>query len=423
MKNQDYAQVPELENITVSYSHNTHNSNLTQTTLGDIFDRIKNDKELERIVNAIRSESDKEEKRKLKEDNLPYFVLGTFTDNHRRSDKLISTEFISVDFDDLDGRSVELDDKLRADENVFLYFKSPSNNRKVIYQLDKPITDRTEYSRIYSHFLNKLNNKYGFEADSQTSDAARAIFLSYDPEIYINNASKPLCTNEVPEPEPTDKKINFKEIGEELRYLTMAAAFLKSVKLNYYEWVQCGLALTQLGEKGRTHFYFLSTNKFYKDSREVINRKYDNLLDTTENKVTLATLFQIAKDHGFDYSEVKETEASVQESIPFHTELEERFKVDDTRDPNKPLGFPLDKFKTLANNVDGLQPGFYFLGAESNVGKTALLTNLTLDALDTNPDVAVMYFHSNKVSYKRSKETTGEQQFFHHTSSSQTKTA
>ena len=46
MKDQHYAQVNELDNITVSYSHNTHNSHLTQTTLGKIIDRIKNDTEL-----------------------------------------------------------------------------------------------------------------------------------------------------------------------------------------------------------------------------------------------------------------------------------------------------------------------------------------------------------------------------------------
>ena len=54
---------------------------------------------------------------KIKEDNLPYFVLGTFENNHRRSDNLISTQFISIDFDDLDGRADELDEKLKVDEN------------------------------------------------------------------------------------------------------------------------------------------------------------------------------------------------------------------------------------------------------------------------------------------------------------------
>jgi methionine salvage enolase-phosphatase E1 len=86
MKEEAYAN--ELDNITVSYSHDTHNPYLTQTTLGNILDRIKQDTELERIIDEIRSESDKDKRRQLKEDNLPSFVLGTFENNHRKSSKL-----------------------------------------------------------------------------------------------------------------------------------------------------------------------------------------------------------------------------------------------------------------------------------------------------------------------------------------------
>ena len=35
---------------------------------------------------------------------------------------------------------------------------------------------------------------------------------------------------------------------------------------------------------------------------------------------------------------------------------------------------------------------FITLAAESNIGKTAVFTNLALDLLETNPDVTVMYF-------------------------------
>lgn len=391
MKDQNYAAVNELDNITVSYSHNTHNPHLTQTTLGKIFDRIKNDIELYEIIDSIRSHSDKEERRKLKEENLPYFVLGTFKNNHRKSDNLISTQFISIDFDNLNGNAAELDEKLKADENVFTFFKSPSNNRKVIYKLDKPVTDRNTYSRIYSHFLNEINNRYGFEADSQTSDAARAIFLSYDPDLYINNNSKPLCIDAVPVPKST--AINLKEVAnEDLKHLPTVTLFLRGVKLNYEEWVKCGLALTQLGEKGRAYFVYLSLNDFHKDTLEEINAKYDNLLETTEGKITLATLFQIAKDYGFTYSQIEEEPDNTDVRLDYASELRERFEIDDKRDPNKPLGFPLTKFKELSEHTDGIQPGFYHLAAESNIGKTAVFTNLALDLLETNPDLSIMYF-------------------------------
>lgn len=385
------AEVNELDNITVSYSHNTHNPYLTPKSLGDIFERISSDTELERIVEAIRSESDKDERRKLKEDNLPYFVLGTFKNNHRKSDNLISTQFISVDFDNLNGNAADLDEKLRADENVFSSFKSPSDNRKVIYKLDKPVTDRTYYSHIYSHFLNKINARYGFEADSQTSDAARAIFLSYDPDLYINSEAKVLDTSEIPEPEQRETAINLKQYNEEdLKYLPSAVAFLKTVKLSYEEWYKCGLALTQLGERGEKYFIDLSINEFYDDTVEDIIVKCDNLFSTSEGQISLGTLFKIAADHGYERPELKDEITINEES--FADELIAQFELDNNRDPNKLLGLPLTKFKTLANNIDGIQNGFYFLGAESNVGKTALLTNLALDVLDTNSGATVLYF-------------------------------
>ncbi len=80
------------------------------------------------------------------------------------------------------------------------------------------------------------------------------------------------------------------------------------------------------------------------------------------------------------------------ERLDYAAELRERFVLDDNRDPNKPLGFPLTKFKELGKHTDGIQPGFYHLAAESNIGKTAVFTNLALDLLETNPDLSIMYF-------------------------------
>jgi len=276
---------------------------------------------------------------------------------------------------------------------VYSFFKSPSNNRKVIYKLDKPITDRTEYSRVYSHFIKKLNNRYGFEADKQTSDAARAIFLSYDPDIYINNEAEPLITDKVPDLKNLTTSISLKAIDrEECKYVPSVAAFLKTVKLEYSEWVKCGLALTQLGEKGKKYFVDLSINEFNEDSIEVILKKCYDLFENSEGALSLASLFRIAIDHGYEYPEIIENPDVTIDRLDYASELRERFDIDDNRDPNKPLGFPLTKFKELSEHTDGIQPGFYHLAAESNIGKTAVLTNLALDLLETNPDVSVMYF-------------------------------
>ena len=70
----------------------------------------------------------------------------------------------------------------------------------------------------------------------------------------------------------------------------------------------------------------------------------------------------------------------------------DKFERDLARDPDELLGYNLQKFKNLAKNIDGVQPGFYVIGAETNAGKTAFLCNLTLDLIDSNDDLSGIYF-------------------------------
>lgn len=393
MKDQNYAQVNELDNIIVSYSNKADNPELRQTSLKSILTQIKRDTELERIVDAIRSEPDKEKRKQLKEENLPYFVLGTFKNNYRNSQNLISTQFISIDFDDLNGNADELDEKLRSDKNVYSFFKSPSNNRKVIYKLDRVITDATDYRNTYIQMLPMFTERYGFETDPKTKDVAREIFLSYDPDLYVNPNPEPLDTSWITPPVQRVNKINLSKVGsEEVKFVPSAIEFLKEKLEGYEDWMNCGFALASLGEAGREYFIELSDNPNYNDSLEDINSKFDNFIETRTGNITLATLFKIAQNYGYEYPGLAKTNVSEIDRLDYASELRVRFELDDNRDPNKPLGFPLTKFKQLSEYTDGIQPGFYHLAAESNIGKTAIFTNLALDLLETNSDVSVMYF-------------------------------
>ena len=76
---------------------------------------------------------------------------------------------------------------------------------------------------------------------------------------------------------------------------------------------------------------------------------------------------------------------------PLSDRLMEKYELEKNRESIL-LGYPLTKFKNLCENIDGLQPGLYIIGAETNVGKTALLTNIALDLINSNPEVRVLYF-------------------------------
>jgi len=393
MKDQTYAQATELKlNEIVVYTADKSYiaEDLKEETLASVLGRIRIDKELESLVKRIRAEQDEKKRKELKKQNLPYFTLARLKDGYRDSEHFLGTQYLSIDFDDVNGRSLELDEKLKADNSVLTFFRSPSDNRKVIYRLDREITDVDDYRNVYEHILKDLSARYGFNADGNTKDAVREIFLSFDPDLYVNSCALPLDTSNIAEAVKPIKKINLKQIADEdLKFLPSAIEFLKDKIDNYGDWIDCGFALASLGEEGRSYFLELSNNSNYKDSPEEIDSKFDNLLTTGSGDVTVATLFKLAIEYGYEYPEIEE---EVVEGKDFTVELKEQFQIDDTRDPNKLLGLPLTKFNSLATNIDGIQPGFYFLGAESNVGKTAVLTNLALDVLDTNPDATVLYF-------------------------------
>ena len=53
--------------------------------------------------------------------------------------------------------------------------------------------------------------------------------------------------------------------------------------------------------------------------------------------------------------------------------------------PDKLFGFRLDNsFAPVQNEIEGIQPGLYIVGAATNIGKTAFIANLANSLLDSN---------------------------------------
>lgn len=69
-----------------------------------------------------------------------------------------------------------------------------------------------------------------------------------------------------------------------------------------------------------------------------------------------------------------------------------RLKQDrDSRRETRLLGYKSGLFNQLEENISGIQPGFYIIAADTNVGKTALLTNLFLEAILSNSEITGLY--------------------------------
>ena len=197
----------EVNDSTIaSIGHNVRNSKLSQTTLHEIFETIQNDTDLKTNIEVIRGISDQSERQDKKKELLPYFILGTFRDNKRLKINLEESSYMIFDYDHLPSDIDQAIQKISDDQRVYAAFRSPSGDGvKIIYRLARPINDHDQFSQLYKHYAAELNYDLGTDPD-KTSDASRACFFSYDPDMFVNPDSEALPVDIADIDLPKDKK-------------------------------------------------------------------------------------------------------------------------------------------------------------------------------------------------------------------------
>ncbi|MBP9102218.1 MAG: primase C-terminal domain-containing protein [Chitinophagaceae bacterium] len=78
--------------------------------------------------------------------------------------------------------------KLTTDPFAYMLFVSPSGTGLKL--LVKVGTNQTEHGKSYTDLSTYYSKRYSIEADKSCKDVGRLMFLSYDPDIYINENSK-----------------------------------------------------------------------------------------------------------------------------------------------------------------------------------------------------------------------------------------
>ena len=139
----------------------------------------------EKATRTLRSISDSSRARLYKAANFNYVTFsGEFTS---RSNACCTTEsgLLCIDFDhlaDVEG----LFPRLLSDRyfETALLFRSPSGDGlKWIMEISRGDKPHNEYFRAVSNYIKKT---YGIEPDNSGKDIARACFLPYDPNAFIN---------------------------------------------------------------------------------------------------------------------------------------------------------------------------------------------------------------------------------------------
>ena len=153
-------------------------------------------------IALIRVESEKSARNELKS-KLPYVTFcGTFTSRSNANLRKHSG-LACLDFDDVPNLE-ELRTEINQDSYTFSSFTSPSGDGlKVLVKIPN-VDNNNDYQDYYHELINHYKKYY--ELDEGTKDIARACYLSYDSELFLNNESE-FFTDKFNRPLPVETKV------------------------------------------------------------------------------------------------------------------------------------------------------------------------------------------------------------------------
>lgn len=178
-----------LAEIVVSYSDSIFKTQTSPRTFESVVEEIRSSETLRDSISSLRAIPDHTSRQEFKKRNLPWMSFNRFKDGIRLNDHFISTGFIVQDLDHLGDRLEEIRSRLNQDPRVFSSFLSPSGDGiKAIFALDVPIANVDDFRAKHRGIQALLKTEYGIEPDTD-DDPARAMYLSSDPDVYINTSA------------------------------------------------------------------------------------------------------------------------------------------------------------------------------------------------------------------------------------------
>jgi predicted P-loop ATPase len=185
----NYLQTYHLHSIDtiVSYYDRITKKENTQINLGQIIELVKNGGSFKDTVQEIRTTVDETNKSLLKKTLPAVTISGQFINSRNLKELINHSGFLHIDFDKVDDleKSMEI---LKKDLFSFSVFLSPSGNG--IKVLVKISNNKIEHSKCFKSLEKYYQKEYDLKIDPQCKDITRAMFLSYDPDIFVNENSE-----------------------------------------------------------------------------------------------------------------------------------------------------------------------------------------------------------------------------------------
>ena len=217
---------------------------------------------------------------------------GTF--EYRNVKGLIEhSGIIAIDIDAKDNPNWSIDE-VAADPYIMAFHESISGNGGYVgfVKID-PARHLDSFIGLEKYFA----NEYKVILDESCKDVSRYRFVSMDPNIFYNPASK-IFKKYIPKKKVQPQK-TYVHTGDDMDFILQQ---IKDRSLNicedYSDWVKVGMGFANsLGESGRDKFNFVSSFSIKYDQNEC-DKSYDGFLKRKRSDNSIATFFYLCQNQG-----------------------------------------------------------------------------------------------------------------------------
>lgn len=283
------------------FKKRTHNEPKCKLTISEFLTAIKEGK-WKLDVNRIRGANNPTTLHAWKNSLPCVTVSGDFKTRDktvRVKDKLVAhSGLICIDIDKKDNPGLKVKDIIDR-ECVAQFVSCSGQGIKIIYACSKT-KDKDTHKRIFDAAVKRLGElSYTVKVDGGVSFINAVQYVSYDPQIYINDNPTLVLK---PEKKKPRKRYSKSTPSEELSKVNDLINELGSIDItrDRSEWIKIAMVLADtFGEDGRELFHKLSEN-YPGYTWEESNSKFDEFLtnqDIPDNVATLGTLFYIASKY------------------------------------------------------------------------------------------------------------------------------
>jgi len=202
---------------------------------------------------------------------------------------------IGLDFDAKDNEYFPADE-IATDPYVFGMHRSISGKGWVVYVKVQPDRHDDAFLALDKYFA----NEYQVVVDPSGKDVGRFRFVSYDPELFHNPASR-IWKKYLPKKQVMPVGRTYIHTNNDVEHcINQIRGRSINIAEEYHDWIKIGMALaTEFGEQGREYFHTISSISGKYDSAKC-DKKYTNLVKTTGGRVTIGTFFWICQLHGIE---------------------------------------------------------------------------------------------------------------------------